>query len=156
MNPTQLAGLVKRVYPNFDMTSFEDRLKLQKLVYLMQSCNLNLGYNFRLYLHGPYATQLARDGFDMPNMNKCPILKFEGYESENIFVDLENFLNNIKDNPREMEILGSLQLFHNLFPKKNDEDLINMVKEKSPSFNNEGERINKLLSKLKSFNRIRW
>ena len=29
MNPIQLAGLVKRVYPNFDMTNFSDRLKFE-------------------------------------------------------------------------------------------------------------------------------
>ena len=34
-----------------------------------------------------------------------------------------------KDNSHTMEILGSLQLFHDLFPGKGDADLIRMVSE---------------------------
>jgi len=156
MNPTQLGGVVKRVYPNFDMTNFRDRLKLQKFIYLMQSCDLNLGYNFRLYLHGPYATQLARDGFDMPNFQECQVLKFGKEELETIFTRLIEFMGNKKDSSETMEILGSLYLFHKLFPNKTDEQLIQMVTEKSPIFNGMEREIKILLLELKGFGEIRW
>ncbi len=156
MNPTQLAGVVKRIYPNFDMTDFKNRLKLQKFIYLMQSCGLNLGYHFRLYLRGPYATRLARDGFDMPNFQECGTLKFEKEELETIFSQLTEFLEDKKNNSETMEILGSLSLFHELFPSKTDEELIQMVQEKSPIFNESEEQITKFLTELKRFEEIKW
>ncbi len=156
MNPFQLAGLVKRFYPSFDMTNFEDRLKLQKFVYLMQSSGLNLGYNFKLYLHGPYSTQLARDGFDMPKMEDCKLLKFENAELESKFVQLETFLGSDKDDSFKMEVIGSLHLFHQLYPEESDNEIIQMVEEKSPSFSGKTSEIKELLNKLKVFGGITW
>lgn len=156
MNPTQLAGLVKRIYPKFNMTQFDDRLKLQKFIYLMQSCELNLGYKFRLYLCGPYSTQLARDGFDIPDISSCSELKFEDTRTEEVFESLIEFLQDKKDDPEVMEILGSLLLFRHLFPHKNEEELINQVVEKSPIFSDKEKNIKILLLKLKQFNRVKW
>jgi len=42
--------------------SFDDRLILQKAVYLAQSAGVNLGYYFRWYLRGPYCPPVADDG----------------------------------------------------------------------------------------------
>lgn len=156
MNPTQLAGLIKRAYPNFDMTNFDDRLKLQKFVYLIQSCGLNLGYDFKLYLHGPYATQLARDGFDMPNFSNCNCLKFEDSKSEKILIDLLDFLKNKKDDTDNMEILASLHFFHDLFPSKSEKELIEMVKEKNSKFLEKDKDILNMLIEFKKFKIIKW
>ena len=82
MNPINLAGFVKRVYPNFNMNYFNNRLKLQKFIYLVQATGLNFGYKFRLYLHGPYSTMLAREGFEMISMGESQELKFEDVELE--------------------------------------------------------------------------
>ncbi len=43
--------------------TFEDRLILQKAVYLAQAAGVNLGYYFRWYLHGPYCSSVSDDGF---------------------------------------------------------------------------------------------
>ena len=156
MNPTQLAGLVKRAYPNFDMTNFNYRLKLQKLIYLMKASDLNLGYNFRLHLNGPYSTMLSRDGFDMPSFEECQIIKFENIESEKKFESLLNFLKNKKDNSGIMEIIASLHLFHKLYSNKINEELILFVEEKSPKFNGKKEEIRKLLDELIKSEIIGW
>jgi len=156
MNPIHLAGLVKRSYPNFDMSYFDYRLKLQKLVYLMKSSGLNLGYNFRLHLNGPYSTMLSRDGFDMPPFNECQLLKFESPELENKFEQLLNFLNDKKDDADSMEIIASLHLFHKLYPNKNNEEIISLVEEKSPKFNGRKKEIEKLLKELIRCGIIKW
>ena len=41
--------------------SFEDRLRLQKYVYIMERLGLDLGYSFSGYLRGPYSPDLADD-----------------------------------------------------------------------------------------------
>lgn len=43
--------------------TFEDRLILQKAVYLSQAAGVNLGYYYRWYLYGPYCPSVAEDGF---------------------------------------------------------------------------------------------
>ncbi len=43
--------------------TFEERLVLQKAVYLAQASGVDLGYFFRWYLRGPYCPGLARDAF---------------------------------------------------------------------------------------------
>jgi hypothetical protein len=42
---------------------FEERLLLQKAVYLLQEAGVHLGYRYRWYLRGPYSTDLASDVF---------------------------------------------------------------------------------------------
>jgi uncharacterized protein YwgA len=156
MNPTQLAGLVKRAYPNFDMGSFDYRLKLQKFVYLMKVSNLNLGYDFRLHLRGPYSTMLTRDGFSIDNFDECQMVKFENVESEKRFETLLNFIENKKDDSNTMEIVASLHLFHKLYPDKTDDDLVILVKEKNLEFSSMGEEINVFLDELKNNEVVLW
>lgn len=47
----------------FKIDSFEDRLIMQKSVYLAQTAGVNLGYYYHWYLHGPYSPSLTRDEF---------------------------------------------------------------------------------------------
>ena len=43
--------------------TFDDRLVLQKAIYLAQAAGLSLGYHYRWYLRGPYCPAVAEDGF---------------------------------------------------------------------------------------------
>ena len=43
--------------------SFDDRLILQKAMYLAQAAGVQLGYFYRWYLYGPYCPQVADDAF---------------------------------------------------------------------------------------------
>ena len=45
------------------METFEDRVVLQKALYLAQAAGLRLGYHFRWDLRGPYCPALANDGY---------------------------------------------------------------------------------------------
>lgn len=45
------------------LESFEDRLTVQKSVYLAQAAGVDCGYFFRWYLRGPYCPELTRDAF---------------------------------------------------------------------------------------------
>ena len=42
-----------------NMSEFSNRLKYQKIVYLLQSFGLSLDYDFSWYLKGPYSSRLA-------------------------------------------------------------------------------------------------
>ena len=47
----------------FKIDSFEDRLILQKVIYLSQTAGVNLGYYYQWYLYGPYSPSLTRDEY---------------------------------------------------------------------------------------------
>ena len=47
----------------FEINGFQDRLIMQKAVYLAQAAGVNLGYYYHWYLYGPYSPSLTRDEF---------------------------------------------------------------------------------------------
>lgn len=49
--------------PRPDMENFDERLRLQKIVYLLWAYGISLGYGFNWYVRGPYSPKLASDGY---------------------------------------------------------------------------------------------
>jgi len=49
----------------FKIDSFEDRLRLQKIVYIAKYFDIDLGYTFNEYLRGPYSPELANDYYKL-------------------------------------------------------------------------------------------
>jgi uncharacterized protein YwgA len=47
----------------FKIDGFQDRLIMQKSVYLAQAAGVNLGYYYHWYLYGPYSPSLTRDEY---------------------------------------------------------------------------------------------
>jgi uncharacterized protein YwgA len=45
------------------MGTFENRIKLQKLVYILKSLGVDFGYDFTWYIYGPYSSDLTHDGY---------------------------------------------------------------------------------------------
>lgn len=58
---TKIAAIEKQ----FDcgVNSFDDRLVLQKVVYLLETLGMKLGYRYNWYIHGPYSPALASDAY---------------------------------------------------------------------------------------------
>lgn len=62
-------SLLKQVYKmtldeDFTYDSFDKRLKLQKIVYLLECLGVNVGnYGFSWYKHGPYSQELQNDAY---------------------------------------------------------------------------------------------
>ena len=99
----------------FSMAKFVDRLKLQKIVYLMQAFGVYLGYDFSWYLRGPYCTVLAANGFSLQDVYaRIPLrdVKFDDKKSQKMF---ERFLKFVKDkNIDELEIAVSLHYLNQI------------------------------------------
>ncbi|ADB57086.1 hypothetical protein [Archaeoglobus profundus] len=49
----------------FSIETFEDRLKLQKIVYIAKHFGIDLGYEFNEYIRGPYSPDLADDYYSL-------------------------------------------------------------------------------------------
>lgn len=48
-----------------DMDSFSNRIKYQKIIYLLQASGSSLGYSFNWYIRGPYSSPLAHVLFNI-------------------------------------------------------------------------------------------
>jgi uncharacterized protein YwgA len=90
-----------------------DRLRLQKIIYLLQSYGLQLGYGFSWYKHGPYSQELVYDAYRVLNSEKdeykerMTSLSFTD-SSKQKFQEFENLLAGILDNPQMLELVASL------------------------------------------------
>ncbi len=65
---TKLGLALKEAGVPLSVESFDDRLILQKAVYLLQQAQIHLGYRFRWYLKGPYSTDLTEDVFALAHL----------------------------------------------------------------------------------------
>ena len=67
----------------FQINTFEDRLILQKAMYLAQAAGVNLGYYYHWYLHGPYSPSLTRDEYAIGFELSQDINDSEGWKLDN-------------------------------------------------------------------------
>jgi uncharacterized protein YwgA len=148
MNPTLLGGLIKRLYSSFDMKIFDNRLELQKYIYLMQAEGLNIGYVFSLYIYGPYCTELTKDAFQIENFSKIPQAKFGNSQDEVKFVSYLKFIENRKDDTEWLEIASSLHIHNKLFPDKSKKKLIEDIEKKQSYFKGKQRDIEKVFDEL--------
>jgi uncharacterized protein YwgA len=133
ISPEALGGLLKRI-GGFGMQTFNDRLLLQKRVYLMQVFGLFIGYRFNWYLRGPYSKELARDGFalakryDQGNEFQVSLTIFAHREDEDRFKEYVRFLGEMAMDPTWLEALGSIHFLTELYPKENLDKVVKRAK----------------------------
>ena len=61
------------------LDSFDDRMRLQKTIYLCQQTGVYLGYRYNWYLRGPYSPDLTRDAFALQAREKPELDEMAGW-----------------------------------------------------------------------------
>jgi len=127
-------GLILKNLDNFDMSTFQGRLILQKTVYLMQAFDIYIGHNFSWYLRGPYSSHLASIGFQLQeNFDKIPKGKFEkGVQKK--FETFLSFMEDKKSDSDRLEILASIHFLKKIYPNMSKAEIIEKVKNKQKYF----------------------
>jgi len=98
----------------FEIGTFEDRLILQKAVYLAQAIGVHLGYYYQWYLHGPYCPSLTRDEYTIALELGKDLDEFKGWVLDEISQKLLDRLkgliieSNDEDRSRKLELLASV------------------------------------------------
>jgi len=98
---------------NIDMTDFDNRLKYQKLIFLVQNSGLSLGYGYNWYVRGPYSPPLTQDLFEI-EQNKEIFEKGKtlGLQDEEIIISkidgIKRLLGDNISDPIFLEVLASL------------------------------------------------
>jgi uncharacterized protein YwgA len=129
-----LGGLLKRI-GNFDPSAFQsnfnDRLILQKTIYLMQKSNLFIGYHYNYYLRGPYSPALTRDTYELLNrFDRIPLVQFDDSEDEERF---KLFLSFIKPHLKDhtwLEKIASILFLLKAYPSKSKDEIYLETKDK--------------------------
>ena len=119
----------------FSMDGFNDRLKLQKLVYLLQAFGVYLGYDFSWYLRGPYCSLLAHNGFSLQEIyGMIPAgIKLRSRRDRDNFARFLRFVRGKKID--DLEIAASLHYLKKVHGGRiSDEGIIRRVTEKRDRF----------------------
>ena len=98
----------------FSMDTLNDRLRLQKFIYLLQAHDIYLGYDYSWYLRGPYCTTLAKRGFvleslynDIPRNAKA---EFADPVIQDRFMKFKRFIKGHETDTDYLEMLASLHI----------------------------------------------
>ena len=73
---TEVSLCAESLEVNLDMDTFDNRLLLQKSIYLMQVFGVDIGYRFGWYLRGPYCSDLTKTGFEVKEHMGCSKVDF--------------------------------------------------------------------------------
>jgi uncharacterized protein YwgA len=93
------------------MDEFDDRLRLQKFIYLLQTFDIYLGYDFSWYIRGPYCSTLSTCGFALREIyDKIPTkkIRFEDPAAQKKFMRFQDFIKGHESDVRFLEIAASL------------------------------------------------
>ncbi|SRR5207247_10399229 len=136
-----LGGLLRRVgnfEPQTFIHNFDQRLVVQKTIYLMQTFGLYLGYPFHWYVRGPYSPQLAREAFALCKIyEKAQPVRFGSLESEKKFAQFMEFLGDKRNDADWLERLASIHFLRHVYPSRPKEDIISQVMRKQKYFSRE-------------------
>lgn len=125
----------------FQPELFEDRLEMQKVIYLLQNRGISVGnYNFMWYKHGPYSQTLQNDIWDLYGTDDIDV-------DVDFSVDAKREICALKkavfkactqyDLCQWVECLGSLQYIkENILPSSADDaSIIDELKQRKPHLN---------------------
>lgn len=122
-----LGAVLKRI-GNFDLSTFEGRLVLQKTVYLLQSFGLYFGYKFSWYVHGPYSPELTREAFKLqPMYRKVPQVEFAKTRTEKRFQEFLDLIGDKKNDADWLEQLACTHFLRVLNPTASRKQIIRVV-----------------------------
>lgn len=111
-------GYILKMVPHAPggMATFDDRLRLQKLIYMVEAFGVYLGYDFSWYLRGPYCTRLAKTGFELEQIadriEDGTKTKFADPYMQKRFDRAIRFIDRIMDGPSDTERLEIASSIH--------------------------------------------
>lgn len=149
----KLLSALKKLDHRIEMNSFDKRLVLQKLVYLLQELGLELKNTYGWYMRGPYSREVSNDGFQLlfvQDNSHVPEIGPEELPAIDMFKALYADAEEEFEGQNETYILELLASLHFLiehgYPKPSDRDeaLVRFL-ELKPQFEEDAEKALELL-----------
>ena len=88
--------ILEKLDIKFNIDTTADRIRLQKIVYLLQRCGVNLGYNYDWYIYGPYSRELTSVYYDLDASIKCNEKDYTWYKLDEGVEELNRGINDFK------------------------------------------------------------
>lgn len=113
-------GVVLKSFPKFrfSMDTTEDRLRLQRFIYLLQSFDVFLGYVYSWYIRGPYCSTLNTCGFALNDIfHRIPEdqeVRFADYCVMKRFKKFRKFIRGHEDDGDWLEMAAKAHLLTRL------------------------------------------
>ena len=129
----RLLASVLEAFGDADLRRFDDRLLLQKRIYLLRAAGVDLGHSYSWYLRGPYSPPLTRDAFALDGERRAtgqvqPIALPKVIRD--IVVDLRQALGAYWTDPQQLELLASVVFLS----KTGNTDVQGRLKELKPKY----------------------
>ena len=107
---SKVLDILKVGKPNMD--DFSNRIKYQKIIYLLQASGVSLGYGFNWYIRGPYSSPLAHVFFNIDDetYEKSKALTFNN--NAKIVSSLNEFTKKLGKNINDIDYLEVLASLH--------------------------------------------
>ena len=136
---SRIVNSLRKVGFDFKVNYFNNRLKLQKYVFLLRRYGIDLGYSYNYYIRGPYSPELANDYYNLPKVDgeiKLP----------------EDFLKLIKNkSERWLELASSLVMVFEKYPRISEDEAIRIV---AGSKLENPDKLRKILAELREHKAI--
>jgi uncharacterized protein YwgA len=136
--------ILYKVAEEFSLTrnGTEERLKLQKTIYLLQSYGLKLGYGFSWYKYGPYSQDLVFDAYAVLDSDKDKYKQAAGTWSfsdscQEKFKEFKRICDSILQSAELLELVASVCFLRKTwYPDAGRSDIVSLLKKHKTQFFN--------------------
>jgi len=122
----KIVSCFKEVGVSLRIDRFENRLIIQKAVFLLELIGMKFDYNFSLYVRGPYSPDLASELYahegKLHNMKPCPLSESEKEKITRVY-ELSN-----EFEPKILEIMATYLFIWKVKGESVNEALIHLKK----------------------------
>jgi uncharacterized protein YwgA len=107
------------------LDSFDDRMALQKTIYLCQQAGVHLGYRYNWYLRGPYSPDLTRDAFELKSKQDSNLGETLGWNLDGPSIQRLKKIKPLLEaesqsqRPRRLELLASVLFLKQSYDGRN-------------------------------------
>src|SRR5437867_10105008 len=110
-------------HTDLDMNSFNNRIKLQKLIFVLQSEGVERDYYFNWYIRGPYSSRLARVGYNLQDYPRKSDLTYEAPKKELVLLRKIKKARPLMNNSNSAELIASYLFLESDYKDKTAEEL---------------------------------
>ena len=129
-----IAGLLKRI-DEFDVNNFDDRLRVQKIIFLMQTI---LGHKFKfpytLYVHGPYSPKLSDLFYGFKDTLQFKTVKFKDGTNEDNFKEFIAIIQDFSNDRLMLELVSTLAYINKNLNIHDEKEMLTKLKSIKPSY----------------------
>ena len=153
-------GFILHQFPNFNfnVNSSKGRLGLQRFVYLLQSFDIYLGYDFAWYSkNGPYDVTLSAVGFALDTIyHKIPdkeYVKFHQDEKQENFERFKEFMLEHAGDDKYIEVVSLIHFWDYITPIKDvDRDMHDIIDKVSIDTKQDKDKCMKIFQEMRRWN----